>query len=106
MISILKRFLPFLGTVIAFLVHVLIEDDIEHPEAEDTYYSYFLYFFLTVTFIISERSLNIPARFGAASALLSPLSISPSASTLFCPFCSSRNTTTFWRCSSKATTLS
>jgi len=56
MISILKRFLPFLGTVIAFLVHVLIEDDIEHPEAEDTYYSYFLYFFLSATFIIGGVS--------------------------------------------------
>ncbi|ACX74701.1 ABC transporter, permease protein [Fibrobacter succinogenes subsp. succinogenes S85] len=52
LINTLRRFLPFLGVIVALAIHLLIEDSDEHPEAEEAYYTWILYFFLATTFIL------------------------------------------------------
>ena len=60
LINTLRRFLPFLGVIVALAIHLLIEDSDEHPEAEEAYYTWILYFFLATTFILGIVSTFVP----------------------------------------------
>ena len=59
LINTLRRFLPFLGVIVALAIHLLIEDSDEHPEAEEAYYTWILYFFLVTTFILGIVSIFV-----------------------------------------------
>ncbi len=55
----LKKFLPFLGVLFTLTVHLVVPDSDDHPEAENPYFAWILYFFLAVTLILGLLSLKV-----------------------------------------------